>query len=602
MPWLPVYNISAGMYGGRTCPAGSLTDLFMVAPNSYVNGNTAYASGSRSTQDADYQKWDGSYGMTDDLLHSYLLTHDDGQQHEFDLIEIFIENPQGAQYYRQSIVFTVKVRSERQTIPGSLEQGNLVLLYYEIQQYEIVRREYPTPYSAYVDSVLSSGSIGTNGYYHISGDEEIGGWIYYITEGVKIALGDFTFSNNKYFGCALYSNKHRADQNDNLWDVAAYGIDYQLLNGEFGLFEVPEEDIDPNEDDDDPGNEEDGGGGGHNRPVDDIEIPPLPDLGAIDAGFITMYHMTPAEMWVFAQRFFAESLLDIIRLYFNNPMEIFVAAGIVPFTPTGNNIWYPKIGGAYISSQPLSKVDDQFYEIDCGDIYIEKYGNNCFDFSPYTKISIFLPYIGYRELAVDEVMGQHVHVVYHCDVLSGDCVAFVSTKIARKGLNVPADVVIGQYTGNCLTQIPVGSVSFDQMVRGLIDLCATGIDAGAKAIGNVSGLTGEPGGMSTMESVGASAAAVVAGGKPTTRTGGVIGGTSGYMSIQKPYIIREIPNQSLPDNYGLFFGYPSNRSGTLGDGHFTGFAMVEDIQLNDIPAMETERAEILDWLKKGVLL
>ena len=596
MPWLPVYNISGGMYGGRTCPAGSLTDLYMVAPNPYVNGNTAFAAGSRSTQDADYQKWDGSYGMTDDLLHSYLLTHDDGQEHEFDLIEIFIENPQGAQYYRQSIVFSVKVRSERQTIPGSLEQGNLVLLYYEIQQYEIARREYPTPYSAYVDTVLSSGSIGTNGYYHISGDEEIGGWLYYITEGVKIALGDFTFSNNKYFGCALYSNKHRADQYDSLWDVAAYGIDYQLLNGEFGLFDVPEEDIDPNEDEDEPGNEEDGGGGGHNRPVDDIVIPPLPDVGAIDAGFITMYHMTPAEMWLFAQNFFADSLLEILKRYFVNPMDIFVSAGLLPFTPTGNSMWYPTIGGMYISHQALQKVDDEFYEIDCGDIYIEKYGNNCFDFSPYTKIAIFLPYIGYRFLPVDDVMGQHVHVVYHCDVLSGDCIAFISTKIPRKGLNVPADVVIAQYHGNCLTQVPVGSVTFDQMVRGLIEL-STSAASTAMSLG-VGGNIGDSG----LDSLAAATAHTVAGGKPTTRVGGNIGSTAGYMSVQKPYIIRDIPNQSLPDNYGLFFGYPSNRSGKLGDGHFTGFAMVEDIQLNDIPAMETERAEILDWLKKGVLL
>ncbi|MBO5921326.1 MAG: hypothetical protein J6Q48_02945 [Bacteroidaceae bacterium] len=596
MPWLPVYNISGGMYGGRTCPAGSLTDLYMVAPNPYVNGNTAFAAGSRSTQDADYQKWDGSYGMTDDLLHSYLLTHDDGQEHEFDLIEIFIENPQGAQYYRQSIVFTVKVRSERQTIPGSLEQGNLVLLYYEIHQYEIARREYPTPYSAYVDTVLSSGSIGTNGYYHISGDEEIGGWLYYITEGVKIALGDFTFSNNKYFGCALYSSKHRADQYDSLWDVAAYGIDYQLLNGEFGLFDVPEEDIDPNEDEDEPGNEEDGGGGGHNRPVDDIVIPPLPDVGAIDAGFITMYHMTTAEMWVFAQNFFADNLLEILLRYFVNPMDIFVSAGLLPFTPTGNNIWYPTIGGMYITHQALSKVDEQFYEIDCGEIYVEKYGNNCFDFSPYTKIAIFLPYIGYRFLPVDDVMGQHVHVVYHCDVLSGDCIAFISTKIPRKGLNVPADVVIAQYHGNCLTQVPVGSVTFDQMVRGLIELSTSAASTAMNL-----GMGGNIGG-SGLDSLAAATAHTVAGGKATTRVGGNIGSTAGYMSVQKPYIIRDIPNQSLPDNYGLFFGYPSNRSGKLGDGHFTGFAMVEDIQLNDIPAMETERAEILDWLKKGVLL
>ena len=604
MPWLPTFVVSGGMYGGKYCPAGTLSGLCNLAINKYDLGDGGYFFGGRSASDPDYERWSGAYGMNDSLIKSYLASHMDNQQHTFDLCEIEIKNPTGAQFYKQSLVFEVQCSSYEVVEPAhSSEQTDLHMMYFEVSTLTIARREYPTPYSPYVDTVLLTNGTGINGYYKIYGTEALGGFIYSLIDRLLIALGDCTYNNTKYFGLAWYSEQTRCDGEDNSWSVGGCGISYARLNQEFETqFEPEEDDEDPNEDDDEPGNEEDGGGGGHNRPVDDIEIPPLPDLGAVDAGFITLYHLSPAEMWNFAQHFFAESLLDIIRLFFNNPMDIFVSAGILPFTPTGNSMWYPKIGGAYISSQALQKVDDQFYEIDCGDIYIEKYGNNCFDFSPYTKISIFLPYIGYRELAVDEIMGQHVHVVYHCDVLSGDCVAFVSTKIPRKGLNVPADVVIGQYTGNCLTQIPVGSVSFDQMVRGLIDLCATGIDMGVKAIGNVSGLSGEPGGMSSMESVGASAAAVVAGGKPTTRTGGVIGGTSGYMSIQKPYIIREIPNQSLPDNYGLFFGYPSNRSGTLGDGHFTGFAMVEDIQLNDIPAMETERAEILDWLKKGVLL
>ena len=71
--------------------------------------------------------------------------------------------------------------------------------------------------------------------------------------------------------------------------------------------------------------------------------------------------------------------------------------------------------------------------------------------------------------------------------------------------------------------------------------------------------------------------------------------------MQKPYIIRHIPNQSLPSTYAKVIGYPSNIGGSLGDG-FSGLAIVEDIQLNNIPAMEPEREEIKQLLREGVII
>ena len=603
MSWIPRYIVSGGMYGGRTCPAGSLTELVGICNNSYTVNDCAYANGSMGDDDPNYTDWSGAYGMTDDLFHSYCTGHMDGQPHEFLLAELEVKNPQGAQYYKQTLAIYATINAGETVEPTSdPDKSDLHMCSFACSISKIARREYPTPYSPYTETVFSPTFGISGGNYYISGTKELGSFWYSLIDSLYIALGDFTYDNEDYFGIAFYSKWTRCDDYNSGWGAGVIGVEYDTLNAAFHVEFEPEETDDPNEDPEEPGNEEGGGDGDHNRPVDDIDVPPLPDLGAVDAGFITVYHLSPAEMWVFAQHFFGETLLDIIRLYFNNPMDIFVGAGIVPFTPPGNAIWYPKIGGAYLSSQPLTMVSDQFVEIDCGSVYIEPYGKNCFDYSPYTKIGIFLPYIGYRELDVDEVMGQSIHVIYHCDVLSGDCVAFIYTTIPRKGLNVPGRVVIDQYQGNLLTQIPVGSVSFDQMVRGLIDIAATGIDAGIKAVGNVSGLSGDIGGMSGTEALTASTAAIVAGANPTTRNGGSIGASGGYMSIQKPYIIRHIPNQSLPDRYKDFFGYPCNRSGTLGDSSFTGFAIVEDIQLNNIPAMEDERKEILDWLRKGVLL
>jgi len=93
---------------------------------------------------------------------------------------------------------------------------------------------------------------------------------------------------------------------------------------------------------------------------------------------------------------------------------------------------------------------------------------------------------------------------------------------------------------------------------------------------------------------------VVQGLKPNVHKGGAAGAATGYMSIQVPYLIRRIPRQNLPDGYMQLKGYPSNIGGKLAD--FSGLAVVDDIQLNDIPALETEREEIINWLRGGVII
>lgn len=374
---------------------------------------------------------------------------------------------------------------------------------------------------------------------------------------------------------------------------------------------VEEEDIPDPEDPNDEGepSDEDGGDGTHQRDYDPIPIPPSPTQGAATAGFITLYKLHQAIMSQFASDCFASNLWEALKLFFSNPMDFLVGVNLLPFEPTGGPSYTPKFG-AISFAHAYPSVANQYKDIDCGSVVLDKYWGSCFDYEPYTKIQIWLPYIGYRDLPVDEIMGCTVSVKYRCDCLTGDCIAFIYTGVVGQ-TGPQVERVIAQFYGNCAVRVPFGSVSFDNAISNAISLVgaaasgglAKGVPAAMETGGAVGGLVA--GGKATAEDIGrskltASAVSAVEGCKPNVMKGGAAGASSGYMSVQVPYLIRRIPNQNLPSNYKDLKGYPCNIGGILSD--FPGLAVVDDIQLNNIPALEEERKEIISWLRGGVLV
>lgn len=414
----------------------------------------------------------------------------------------------------------------------------------------------------------------------------------FIQNGITSTSDSYTVVNSALFIPIAYINKTKGTS-----------LDYE---GEL----EPEDD--PNEDDPEANkDEEDGGDGDHTPTYDPIPVPYKPTQGAATAGFITMYKLHQAAMMQFADDMFADNIWEALKLFFSNPMDFLVGVNLVPFDPPAPVSWKPKFGATAIFEHAYPAISNQYYDVDCGTVSIPKYWGSCFDYEPYTKIQIWLPYIGYRDLPVDEIMGCSINVLYRCDCLTGDCVAFVTISgDAHVGPQIVR--VIAQFYGNCAVRVPFGSVSFDSAVSNSIQLMGAaasgGLSAGAGAMmetgGAFGGLAAGAGAFANaaVNSAGVrnSAIGVVQGMKPNVMKGGAAGSSTGYMSIQKPYLIRRIPRLSLPSNYKGLKGYPCNIGGKLAD--FTGLAAVDDIQLNDIPAMEDERGEIMQWLKGGVLI
>ena len=327
-----------------------------------------------------------------------------------------------------------------------------------------------------------------------------------------------------------------------------------------------------------------GGDGNYDDQSDPIDFPDLPTGGALASGAIHAFHMSAPLISQLFQKLWNTSIFDMAtwQKLVSSPLDCIVSLHALPCAPTEGSdahIWF----GNFDTTITAKTIANQYVSVDCGYIDLVKFFGSAMDFSPYTKISIFLPFSGIHDLATEDVQGSRIHVKYLIDILTGDC--SIQVKCGQS--------VLYKFTGNMKMQIPVTSRDDNALgntIKGSIGMIAGSIIGGAVGAG-AAGLA-----VSTL-----SAAANVATHKVTVSHSGEITGNVGILDDFVPYLIIHRPQQSLARDYNKFKGYPSNL--TLNLGACSGYTEVELIHLTGIDgATDTELEEIETLLKRGVII
>lgn len=339
-----------------------------------------------------------------------------------------------------------------------------------------------------------------------------------------------------------------------------------------------------------------GGGGGDRGDPDEIEkatIPPLPSLSAVDTGLITMYGATLPQLQALGMYLWSD-LWDIesnFKKLFADPMNCLIGLSIVPVTPSMGGAANVKFGNI-TTNIALNKLTSQWAEVDCGSVSIREYIGSFLDYSPYVNISIYLPYIGYRELSPDDVMNESIHVVYHIDVLTGGCCAFLDC--GSKGL-------LYSFNGSCIADVPITAINYSGAIQnavsavGSLATTAVGLATGAAPVAAMGKALSAK---NIVEGV-SNAANTALQSKPTVQRSGNMGGAAGLMSYQRPMIVITRPRMSVPDKLNKFAGLTTNVTMPLST--CKGFTQVELIHLTGIPCTDNERDELLTLLHQGVI-
>lgn len=346
-----------------------------------------------------------------------------------------------------------------------------------------------------------------------------------------------------------------------------------------------------------------GGGGGTFDPSgDDIPIPSLPTLSASDAGFITLFNPSVAQLNSLASYMWTNAAFDIanFKKIFEDPMDCILGLSIVPIAVSTSGSADVAIGNLLISSIQFPVVASQYQEFNCGTVTIPEFFGGYLDYEPYTKIQIVVPYCGTFQISADDVMGKTLQLVYHIDVLTGSCIAML----------LCGTTVLYQFNGSCAVNIPINSINYastiENATRIAVAIGTTVATAGAAAPAIAAG--GESAGAAgaTLFNSAVSAAGATAEGalsmKPSIERSGALSSSSGMMSVQTPYIVITRPRLCKPKDQDKIKGYPSFIETTVGALENRGYTEFDTVILNKIYLTDTEKGELDRILRGGVFL
>ena len=324
-------------------------------------------------------------------------------------------------------------------------------------------------------------------------------------------------------------------------------------------------------------------------------ITPVPDVtptpsdpaiaggGGSATGLANLYNPTLSQVKQFSRWLWGSDglNLDQLKKLLQDPMQAIIGLHVMYATPITGADRDIQVG--YINSGVQSKiVTEQYTEIDCGTVTINEYFGDARDYSPYTQVYCYLPFIGIVELNADDVVNSTLGIKYKIDVLTGCCLAQLTVK--KYGL----DAVLYTYTGNCAVQMPITSGNYLSTVSSLLGAVVSGAAAVAT------------GGALAPVAIGAAANAMGGGARASVAMSGSLGSNAGAMGIRKPYLIIKRVESADANGYNEFYGYPTNKRVNLSQ--LTGYVRVKDINLSGTNATEDEQNEIVTLLKEGVIL
>ena len=354
---------------------------------------------------------------------------------------------------------------------------------------------------------------------------------------------------------------------------------------------------------------------------DTIAEPTLPSSPATGSGFITAYVPTLSEINDVADYLIDPSVLQALAGTVLKLSDVVIGLSIFPFTITASGSKEIKMNlcGVHLTTGVTCHYSNsQFVTLSMGTVEVKKYWDNCLDYDPYTRITLYLPYVGFVDLDTDEVMGKEVTVKYNVDIVTGCCLALI----------IVDGSVLYQYPGECSCQIPITSVSFDTFLQSAVQLGITAA-SGARAVKGAAGSVSQAG-SSVLAAEGAGAqrlamedfnaerakfagikadvgdslisasVGAVLSAKGQYSHAGAMSSCAGILGTQKPFLIIKRPRQCMPEGYEGIRGFPCNMKATLSD--LEGYTEVGDIHLNIPNATVQEIVECEQFLKEGVYL
>lgn len=331
--------------------------------------------------------------------------------------------------------------------------------------------------------------------------------------------------------------------------------------------------------------------------------------------FNALYALTRSQVNALLTELNTASFIDNVQLLFQSPIENIVNLRAYPFD-IKNHHPSSAAGDGNIIVNVVTMTTEGFFlnpvpspPFNLGKIAIPKHYNNFLDYSPYTKIELYLPYIDFVTLDTNLVMGKTISIDYVVDYFSGKCTAFISVEETVGGATISN--IIMERDGTIGVEVAIGGGRGADIARNMLRL---GIGAGMGAIamgagavsmgaGKTAGSVGSVSGAVSMSAgyLGNTTVNAIQAGQAHITKGGSAQPVINFYAPQNCYLVITRPNVVTPSTYNHDFGRPSGKTATLGS--LTGFTVVDSIHVEGLStATSDEIKEVERLLKQGVIL
>ena len=371
--------------------------------------------------------------------------------------------------------------------------------------------------------------------------------------------------------------------------------------------------------------------GTHDKSSDHSGIPTKPQYGFSSAGFLNHYIITAAGLEKLGPAVFPEPIgsstsveqaLD--RLAYNNwnskLLDFLIDCRIIPVRPSAPTTRTVTAGGkGFLHPDTQQRyeapfIEEDYVDLDCGTLHTDLTEGNFLDFS-LARAQLFLPFYGFVEIAPEYWHGADLGVYYRFNMMDGSFMVWVTSKAFKSDMD--STDVIGQYAGNACIHLPINSLSYSNVISGMITTGAAivgaaatgGIGAGALAAGaHKSGelIASEAAkANATTAGIGSASGAAFSGlgaaqnSRPQLIHNNSYNGSASMMSKRCPYLLIEFPNAQFSKKYTDEYGLPLVVEKVLGT--MSGMTVCSNPILDDIPCTANEKERIRAALASGLI-
>ena len=245
-----------------------------------------------------------------------------------------------------------------------------------------------------------------------------------------------------------------------------------------------------------------GGGGGGEYHTDNPHEHTRPTVGALDSGMVHAYAPESQDLYDFSSWLWTDDFIDNIeKLMGDDPINGVIALLRFPFSLVpwrSKNKTTITVGNVSTLDVEMYILEESMIEINAGTVSLEEIYGDFRDYSPYTKMRMYIPFVGFIDLDPNEVFSplkwtKHttdLTLYYEVNLFTGEGVARIymtrrpqpNESRTDAPTNFKGEILIGQYACTMGFSIPVSGADYRNFYKNLM----TGITSIVSGIGTAS--------------------------------------------------------------------------------------------------------------------